>query len=101
MVFRNGANTYIAVGTLDAVIVEIDSNGGVIGTTGIGTSNQITAVLKSMSMVMVRPTWLEHSMVQSPAVMDCHFELWRKRYLRSEKSANQANSWAMVSGTSV
>ena len=41
-----GTNTYIALGQVDAVIVEIDSNGGVVGTTGIGTSSQITAVLK-------------------------------------------------------
>ena len=41
-----GTNTHIAIGTLDAVIVDIDSNGAVVGTTAIGTSNQITAVLK-------------------------------------------------------
>ena len=96
-----GANTYIAVGTLDAVIVEIDSNGGVIGTTGIGTSNQITAVLKihvdgngetymagTFDGTITSGGWTATSSYGGNDIFV------------AKSAANQANSWAMVSGTS-
>lgn len=39
-----GTSSYIAIGTLDAVIVELDANGGVLNLKGIGASNQQTIV---------------------------------------------------------
>ena len=96
-----GTNTYIAVGQLDAVIVEIDSNGGVVGTTGIGTSSQVTAVLKlhvdgggdtymagTFDGTITSGGWTATSSYGGNDIFV------------AKSAANQANSWALVSGTS-
>ncbi|MBT5592534.1 MAG: hypothetical protein HOJ55_01650, partial [Euryarchaeota archaeon] len=41
-----GTNTYVAVGSLDAVIIEVDTGGVVLGVTGMGTTNQNTIVIQ-------------------------------------------------------
>lgn len=96
-----GTNTYIALGQLDAVMVEIDANGGVTGTTGIGTSGQITAVLKlhvdgngdtfmagTFDGTITSGGWTATSSYGGNDIFV------------AKSAANQANSWALVSGTS-
>ena len=63
-----GTKSHAALGNVDAVIVEIDAKGGTISTTGIGTSNQITAVLKLHVMGVEIHSWLVRLMEPSPMV---------------------------------
>ena len=96
-----GSNTHIANGNLDAVIVEIDSNGGTIGISGIGTNNQITAVLKihvdssgntfmagTFDGTITNGGWTATSSYGGNDIFV------------AKSATNQANSWALVSGTS-
>ena len=96
-----GLNNHAALGTIDAVIVELDANGGTISTTGIGTSNQITAVLKihvdasgntymagTFDGTITSGGWTATSSYGGNDIFV------------AKSATNQANSWARVSGTS-
>ena len=96
-----GTTSYIANGNLDAVIVEIDPNGAVLGTTGIGTSNQITAVLK-IHVDAGGNTYMAGTFdgTISSGGWTATSSYGGNDIFVAKSATNQANSWALVSGTS-
>ena len=96
-----GTNTYIANGNIDAVIVDIDPNGATLGTTGIGTSNQITAVLQ-LHVDGGGDTYMSGTFdgTISSGGWTATSSYGGNDIFVAKSAANQANSWAMVSGTS-
>ena len=96
-----GTTSYIANGNLDAVIVEIDPNGAVLGTTGIGTSNQITVVLE-IHVDAGGNTYMAGTFdgTISSGGWTATSSYGGNDIFVAKSATNQANSWALVSGTS-
>ena len=96
-----GANTYIANGNIDAVLVDIDANGGVVGTTGIGTSGQSTLVLK-LHVDAGGNTFMTGTFdgTISSGGWTATGSYGGNDIFVAKSAVNQANSWAIVSGTS-
>ena len=96
-----GSNTHIAIGTADAVIVEIDANAAVLGTTAMGTSNQETLVLQ-IRVSGSGDTYLSGTFggTLSSGGWTATAAYGGNDIFVAKSATNQANSWAMVSGTS-
>ncbi len=96
-----GSNTHIAIGTADAVIVEIDANAAVLGTTAMGTSNQETLVLQ-IRVSGSGDTYLSGTFggTLSSGGWSATAAYGGNDIFVAKSATNQANSWAMVSGTS-
>ena len=96
-----GSNTHIAIGTADAVIVEIDANAAVLGITAMGTSNQETLVLQ-IRVSGSGDTYLSGTFggTLSSGGWTATAAYGGNDIFIAKSATNQANSWAMVSGTS-
>ena len=96
-----GSNTHIAIGTADAVIVEIDANAAVLGTTAMGTTNQETLVLQ-IRVSGSGDTYLSGTFggTLSSGGWTATAAYGGNDIFIAKSATNQANSWAMVSGTS-
>ena len=96
-----GSNTYIAVGNLDAVIIEVDPNGAVLGTTGMGTSGQTTLVLQ-IKVDGAGDTYLSGTFggTLSSGGWTATATYGGNDIFIAKSATNQANSWATVAGTS-
>ena len=96
-----GSNTYIAVGSLDAVIVEIDPNAAVTGLTGMGTPNQQTLVLQ-IFVDGSGDTYLSGTFggTLSSGGWTATATYGGNDIFVAKSAVNQANSWAAVAGTS-
>ena len=96
-----GTNNYVAVGLADAVIVEIDANAVVLGTTGMGTPNQETLILQ-MRIDGSGDTYLSGTFggTLSSSGWTATAAYGGNDIFIAKSATNQANSWATVSGTS-
>ena len=96
-----GSNNYIAVGSLDAVIVEIDPNAAIVGLTGMGTPNQQTLVLQ-IFVDGSGDTYLSGTFggTLSSGGWTATATYGGNDIFVAKSAVNQANSWAAVAGTS-
>ena len=96
-----GANTYIAVGNIDTVIVEIDPNGAILSTTGFGTTGQSTLVIQ-IAVDGSGDTYLSGTFggTLSSGGWTATAAYGGNDIFIAKSATNQANSWATVAGTS-
>ena len=97
-----GTNTYVAVGSLDAVIVEVDTGGVVLGVTGMGTTNQNTIVIQ-IKIDSNGNTYLSGSFggTLSSGGWTATASYGGNDIFIAKSAVNQANSWVAVAGTSI
>ena len=96
-----GANYYQSVGNADAVLVEIDANGAVLGLTGMGTPNQETLVLQ-IRVDSGGDTYLSGTFggTLSSGGWTVTSAYGGNDIFIAKSATNQGNSWAIVAGTS-
>ena len=96
-----GANNYQSVGNADAVLIEIDANGAVLGLTGMGTPNQETLVLQ-IRVDSGGDTYLSGTFggTLSSGGWTVTSAYGGNDIFIAKSATNQGNSWAIVAGTS-
>ncbi len=95
------SSSYVAKGTYDALIVELDSNGGVINLNGIGTTGQQTLVTQ-IQIDQAGDTYLAGTFggTITSSGWSATASYGGNDVFVSRSAASPSNSWAVVSGSS-